>query len=67
MYDQLAKSLTERECSHVAVGQPMTLLERTNLQITQAQTELARLTELKALLEQHPETQRILELLTGRF
>lgn len=43
--------------------QALTLRETTEHQLTRAKAEVMRLEELLVLLDAHPETQRILELL----
>lgn len=60
MQDILAKQDTG------SIGFAVSILDHTQQQLDRAIKEVARLTELKQLLETNPETQRIIELMGMR-
>lgn len=67
LVDRLEKSYAAvQECGSAQMVD-QTMLESVQSQKRRAEAELARLTELEELLKAHPETQRILELMSGRL
>lgn len=66
-YDNYIEKACDQQTMVGTIGRPLSLKENLMHQQAKATAELHRINELLSLLEKHPETERILELLGTRF